>query len=100
MRNKDAKKILIVDDDTTHRLMLKANLSSDEYNIFEAENGEVAIQMVNEEFFDLIMLDPIEIWYSIPIKCDNRATVETFLLSWLAEISSKSREFYKSRGGN
>jgi two-component system response regulator HydG len=57
MINKDTKKILIVDDDTTHRLMLKATLSSDEYHIFEAENGEVAVKMVQEEFFDLIMLD-------------------------------------------
>jgi two-component system response regulator HydG len=57
MRNKDAKKLLIVDDDASHRLMLKATLSSDEYKIFEAENGEVAVQMVEQDFFDLIMLD-------------------------------------------
>jgi len=57
MRNKEAKKILIVDDDTTHRLMLKATLSADAYHVFEAENGEIAVQMVEQEFFDLIMLD-------------------------------------------
>jgi two-component system response regulator HydG len=37
--------------------MLKATLSSDEYHVFEAENGEIAVQMVEQEFFDLIMLD-------------------------------------------
>ncbi len=57
MKNTGIIKILIVDDDTTHRLMLKATLLADRYHVFEAENGEVAVQMVKEEFFDLIMLD-------------------------------------------
>jgi two-component system response regulator HydG len=57
MKNTGIIKILIVDDDTTHRLMLKATLLADGYHVFEAENGEVAVQMVKEEFFDLIMLD-------------------------------------------
>ena len=57
MRNTDIIKILVVDDDSAHRLMLKATLLADEYHVFEAENGEVAVQMVKEEFFDLIMLD-------------------------------------------
>ncbi len=50
------KKILIVDDDAGHRLMLKATLSED-YDIFEATDGDEAIRMVEEQFFDLIMLD-------------------------------------------
>lgn len=57
MKNTGMIKILIVDDDTAHRLMLKATLLSDGYHVFEAENGEVAVQIVKEEFFDLIMLD-------------------------------------------
>jgi len=57
MRNADMIKILIVDDDTSHRLMLKATLSADGYDITEAENGEVALKKIKQEFFDLIMLD-------------------------------------------
>ncbi len=51
------KKILIVDDDAGHRLMLKATLSGEGYEIFEADDGDKAIRMVEEQFFDLIMLD-------------------------------------------
>ncbi len=57
MINKDIKKILIVDDDHTHRLMLKATLSSSGYHVLESEDGEPAVEMVKQEFFDLIMLD-------------------------------------------
>ena len=57
MKNTDIIKILVVDDDTSHRLMLKATLTDDGYNITEAENGEVAVRKVKQEFFDLIMLD-------------------------------------------
>ncbi len=57
MRNADRIKILVVDDDTSHRLMLKATLSADGYDITEAENGEVALKKIKQEFFDLIMLD-------------------------------------------
>jgi len=57
MKNADMIKILVVDDDTSHRLMLKATLSADGYDITEAENGEVALKKIKQEFFDLIMLD-------------------------------------------
>ncbi|NOX90027.1 MAG: sigma-54-dependent Fis family transcriptional regulator [Calditrichaeota bacterium] len=51
------KKILIVDDDASHRLMLKATLSEEGYEIFEASDGDEAVRMVEEQFYDLIMLD-------------------------------------------
>ena len=53
----DRKKILIVDDDASHRLMLKAFLTDAGYQVYEAGDGQEAIEMVNEQFFDLIMLD-------------------------------------------
>jgi len=53
----EKKKILIVDDDASHRLMLKATLSAEGYEIYEAADGEEAIKMVEEQFYDLIMLD-------------------------------------------
>ena len=53
----DRKKILIVDDDASHRLMLKAFLTDAGYQVFEAGDGQEAIEMVNEQFYDLIMLD-------------------------------------------
>jgi two-component system response regulator HydG len=50
-------KILVVDDEPSQRKMLKANLSLDGYQVFEAEDGTHAIARVSEEFFDLILMD-------------------------------------------
>jgi two-component system response regulator HydG len=50
-------KILVVDDEPSQRKMLKANLSLDGYQVFEAEDGQDAITRVSEEFYDLILMD-------------------------------------------
>jgi two-component system, NtrC family, response regulator HydG len=50
-------KILVVDDEPSQRKMLKANLSLDGYQVFEADDGSAAIARVQEEFFDLILMD-------------------------------------------
>ncbi|HED37874.1 MAG TPA: sigma-54-dependent Fis family transcriptional regulator, partial [Ignavibacteria bacterium] len=55
--NKEAKKILIVDDDAGHRIMIKATLLERGYEIFEASDGSEAVALVEKRFFDLIMLD-------------------------------------------
>jgi two-component system, NtrC family, response regulator HydG len=51
------KRILIVDDDQSHRLMLKATLNEKNYAVFEVEDGADAIKLVEQEFYDLILLD-------------------------------------------
>ena len=51
------KKILIVDDDSTHRFMLGDILSRRGFEISEAEDGLVAIEKVQKQKFDLILMD-------------------------------------------
>jgi len=51
------KRILLIDDKALLRDALKEYLSAEEYNIFEAEDGEVAIKFFKEEQFDLVILD-------------------------------------------
>lgn len=53
----DSKKILVVDDEETHRLMLRAVLESDGYVVYEADDGLNAIEAVKKEFYDLILMD-------------------------------------------
>jgi len=49
--------ILVVDDDTAHRTMLKAHLGGEGYEIVEADDGDVAIHLAREREFDLVLLD-------------------------------------------
>jgi len=50
-------KILVVDDDDSHRLMLRAVLSEDGYAITEAADGTEAVRAVEKEAFDVILTD-------------------------------------------
>ena len=52
-----AQRILIVDDDTAHRGMLKTILGSWKYETVEAADGEEACQLVQKEPFDLVLSD-------------------------------------------
>ena len=58
MKNiKEKKWILIVDDDTHHRSMLRANLQSLGYGVIEAPTGEAAIPATEKEKPDLVITD-------------------------------------------
>ncbi len=49
--------ILVVDDDQAHRIMLRTLLSGWGYKIVEADDGQVAIEKVHEQAFDMILMD-------------------------------------------
>lgn len=53
---KDAK-LLVVDDEDRIRKLLRMYLERENYEIEEAENGEVALEKATEDDFDLILLD-------------------------------------------
>ncbi len=55
MKNKS--KILVVDDDSAHRTMLRTLLSGWQYDIIEADDGSTAIEKVRERPFDLVLMD-------------------------------------------
>jgi two-component system response regulator HydG len=49
--------ILVVDDESSHRQMIKAVLSAEGYEIREANDGLKAISAVEERFYDLVLMD-------------------------------------------
>ncbi len=53
------KKILVVDDDDLIRDLLYEILEDQGYKVFEAENGNRALQLLKTETFDLIITDII-----------------------------------------
>jgi two-component system, NtrC family, response regulator HydG len=55
--NKQKSQILIVDDDKTHRNMLKTLLNKWGYALAEADDGQTAIDMVTEKAYALVLMD-------------------------------------------
>ena len=51
------KKILIVDDQSEIRELLDITLKSENYDIFQAESGQKAIEIAKREKMDLIIMD-------------------------------------------
>ncbi len=51
------KKILIVDDEKDIRLTLGSLLQSNHFDIDEAEDGEICLKKLDEDSFDLMILD-------------------------------------------
>jgi two-component system response regulator HydG len=49
--------ILVVDDDSAHRTMLKKLMGGWGYKVSDADDGSVAIEMVRQKSFDLILMD-------------------------------------------
>jgi two-component system response regulator HydG len=50
-------KILVVDDESSHRQMLEAVLTGDGYEIQQAGDGQSAVEAVEKRFYDLILMD-------------------------------------------
>ena len=54
---KEKPKILVVDDEESHRIMLRAVLKDEGYEVVEAADGSEAVRAVEQEPFDLVLLD-------------------------------------------
>ena len=52
-----SKAILVVDDEESHRMMLRAHLEQDGFEVVEASDGHEAVQKVENRFFDLVLID-------------------------------------------
>lgn len=54
---RERARILLVEDNPDNRLLIKAYLKKEPYDITEAENGEVAFDAFRAESFDLVLMD-------------------------------------------
>ena len=53
----DMFKILVADDDKNIRKYIKAVLEAENYTVFTCSNGEEALEILDKEYIDLIVLD-------------------------------------------
>lgn len=54
-----AKTILVVDDMATERKHLRKILEAEQYTVIEADNGDVAYKLAEEQMPDLILMDVV-----------------------------------------
>lgn len=69
-----APMILIVDDDEVIRILLRQFLEGEGYEVVEAENGHDALDKLNHQVFDLIILDIAMPGIDGPSVCENIVT--------------------------
>ncbi|MEJ2285885.1 MAG: response regulator, partial [Desulfobacterales bacterium] len=50
-------KILVADDEASHRQMIEAVLAAEGYEVAQAEDGHAAIAAVEDRFYDLVIMD-------------------------------------------
>lgn len=50
-------RILVAEDDASTRMLFKAVLENENYTVFTAENGEAALEVMDREHIDLVVLD-------------------------------------------
>jgi len=69
------KKILVVEDDDSLRDMLVIIFEDEDYYVAAASNGEQALQMLDEEYFDLLATDlymPKVNGFELSIQCQKK----------------------------
>lgn len=49
--------ILVAEDDPSTRMLFKAVLEAENYTVYTAENGEAALEVMDREHIDLVVLD-------------------------------------------
>ncbi len=52
-------RILVVDDTATNQIILKAKLAAQYYDVLLADNGETALEIAENEYPDIILLDVV-----------------------------------------
>ena len=50
-------KILVADDEPSHRQMIEAVLAAEGYEVTQAEDGQAAISAIEDRFYDLVIMD-------------------------------------------
>ncbi|MEX2525166.1 MAG: response regulator [Gammaproteobacteria bacterium] len=75
-------RLLLVDDNSDNRLLIKAYLKKLPYNLDEAENGEQAVQKFRDSEYDIVLMD-----VQMPVMDGREATRN--IRAWESETGKK-----------
>ena len=96
------KRLLIVDDDFISRLMLRRTMESNGFEIYEAENGEQALEIIqNNEDIVLVSLDlnmPVMDGYTF-LNEINKTDLKSRLKIFITSCHSRN-DFVKTTNNN
>ncbi|MEL6551274.1 MAG: phosphate regulon transcriptional regulator PhoB [Pseudomonadota bacterium] len=94
----DQPSVLLVEDEPAQRAVLSYNLESEGYRVIEAENGEEALLLVDEDKPDVVVLDwmlpnvsGIEVCRQLKMRKETRALP-------IIMLSARTEEVDKIRG--
>ena len=100
-----ALNILLVDDDSINRLAAHTLLNQNGHNVIEAENGEQALRRLEEQSFDIILMDihmPVMdgITATRRIRDNQIAYANIPIIGLTASVMSDEKDIYLESGMN
>lgn len=90
------KTILIVDDDVFIRNLITDLLMREGYKVIGAENGVAALELLNKDFCDLVIIDimmPIMNGYLLTTEIRKKYDIPIILLTAKSQIEDKEKGF-------
>lgn len=88
----EQKRILVVDDESTVRLTLSAQLKGQGYSVSSAGDGDIAIEMLRSEYFDLILLDikmpNVDGYQVLSYVKEKHPTTKVIILTGFADLKN------------
>ncbi|WP_372371435.1 response regulator transcription factor [Candidatus Uabimicrobium sp. HlEnr_7] len=87
------KKILVVEDESVIRMVLKILLKEKGHMVHEASNGEIALSLVEKNQFDLILMDlhmPVMSGYKT-IKTLREKKMDMFVVAITASMTEEDK---------
>lgn len=103
IKQKDSLKILLVDDNEMNRFIAIQSLKKINAQIWEAENGKKALNLIKTENFDLILMDiqmPIMDGVACSKHIREKLKLNTPIIAFTANEFKEDSEKYKQIGIN
>lgn len=89
-------RVLIVDDEEKIRLVIKEYCKNEKFDVDEAENGQIALEKLNNYTYDLLVLDimmPEMDGFSLLEKLPRKKRIPTIILSARSDVYDKLHGF-------
>jgi DNA-binding response OmpR family regulator len=85
-------KLLYVDDEETLRILVKSQLTLEGYDVETADDGDIALEMLEKNSYDLILLDirmpRVDGFEVLKILKDRNNRIRVIMLTAVTDLSS------------